>query len=420
MSRTGIASLVGLAGALVLGVVLGFVLAFGSSDRDPFEERWKLLGIPEAEFVFLGDFTGAERESLRQELKAAQVIFAEHFGAVTADFTVYVSDNVELLNERLGSDQPDVPQVTSTCSGIAESGVLILIFEDCPAFFRENGGPLAHEYFHILQWEARGPPARRLIEPGPRGLWLGWIIEGSAVYAEALLNDALGRRSLTAHREGMQVYWAALGQALPRIFTGIDDPEEEYSLHYEVGFLAADWLVERSGPEAILKFFRLGAHGAAFETAFGLSAQLFHDSFERYRWEVAAPYAWRVAGTVFGSDGAPVEGMEVYAGIRIEGETWVGARGETSGRGDFEMKGPGSGYTLGLFIRCPGDSEIPTWVHAGEWGATGLVADSDGIWDASAAGAEPFADGDQHRTGIVIEIPETRESLVEKGCEGGP
>ena len=47
-------------------------------------------GCPEAEFVFLGDFTGEEQKSIRRELKVAQVVFAEHFGAVTSDFTVYV------------------------------------------------------------------------------------------------------------------------------------------------------------------------------------------------------------------------------------------------------------------------------------------------------------------------------------------
>ena len=102
LNRTGVASLVLLAATFVFAVVLGFILAFGSSEPDPFEERWAELGVPEAEFVFLGDFKAAERESIRRELRVAQVVFFEHFGAVSSDFTAYVSTSLDCAQRAMG------------------------------------------------------------------------------------------------------------------------------------------------------------------------------------------------------------------------------------------------------------------------------------------------------------------------------
>lgn len=418
LSRTAVASLTFLGGVLVLGVVLGFVLAFQPPRADPIEERWSELGVLEAEFVFLGDFTRGERESLKRDLKSAQVLFAEHFGAVTSDFTVYVSADLDALNRRLLEISGDEYEY-EFCGLARREAIFLATVEECSgARGYEHGLTLAHEYFHVLQWEARGPGGSRLVEPGPRNTWLGWIIEGSAVYAEALLNDDQGGRSLAAFRQGVEVLWSALGQAFPRSFSNVTDPVEEYTLEYRVGFLATDWLVEGAGPEAVLKFFRLGAHGAAFETAFGISVDGFYSEFERHRREVALPFFWRSGGTVVGSDGLPVEGMEVFVVVRIEGEPWSAGTTETGPQGDFELPGPGSGFVLGLFVRCPGDDESPEWAFAGEWGRDGFVADADGSYhDDDARGAEPFTDGERHRTGLVIEIPETRESLIAKHCE---
>ena len=55
--------------------------------------------MEEAEFVFLGDLTEREQESTRAELRSAQVVFRRALGAVTPDFTVYVSTNQDLLNQ---------------------------------------------------------------------------------------------------------------------------------------------------------------------------------------------------------------------------------------------------------------------------------------------------------------------------------
>lgn len=395
LGRSGFASLAFLGGALVFGVVLGLVLALGASEPDPWTERWADLGVPEAEFVFLGDLTEEKQESIRLELKAAQVVFAEHFGAVTSDFRVYVSADLEGVNERAA--EYDGAEFEFTCGGLAPGRAIFLALSPCPEA-DEYGVFLAHEYFHMLQ-DAAG---RRI--GGIR--WLSdWLRESSAYYAGGLFDEAQGRRALATLRQVTRLRWRSF-------------EESSYSSppYYVVGFLAVDWLAERAGPKALLEFFRLGQQRAAFETAFGISVDAFGDSFEKHRMEVAPPFAWIVAGTVVGPTGMPVEGIEVHITVRIEGRPWSAGMTETDSQGEFESSAPGNAYTLGFFVLCLGDDGTPEWVHAGHWGADGFVGDADGSYDDEEDRAEPFADGERDRTDLVIELTETRESLVEKHC----
>ena len=396
LSRTGIASLAFLAGALVFGVVLGFVLAFGSSETDPWEERWAELGVPEVEFVFLGHFTRGERESLQRELKTAQVIFAEHFGTVTSDFTVYLSTDLQQLNKHIASVLGEGEQVGYTCGGLfALQGAILVSVEDCPEA-KSEGGFLAHEYFHVLQRKA-GTITTASGVPGR------WMVEGAAVYAQAIYDDLTGRRPLAAQRALERLSWSASGTAAP------GDPSE-------VGFIVTERLVEQTGPQAILKFFRLGGHRAAFTQAFGVDYDVFAAAIEVHRLQVAAPFEWRVAGTVFDSTGQPAAGLDIFAVVRIEGKSRAVGSDETDTQGEFGFATPGTGYTIAVFLQCHRDDGAVKWAHVGEWGADGFVADEDGTWNHREEGAEPFADGERDRTGMVIELPETRESLIAKHC----
>ena len=209
--------------------------------------------------------------------------------------------------------------------------------------------------------------------------------------------------------------WTALGGPLP------NGPSTANLLDYAtyvfvVGFLATDWLIERAGSEAVMKFFRLGGHRAAFESAFGMSVDDIPTAFEANQRKLAPPLEWSVRGTVLGADGLPMEGVDVYAAVRIHGRAWPAGIGETDGQGSFEFPAPGSGYTMAIWLECPGNNVVPDWVYAGEWGTDGFVADADGFIETGEAAAKPFADGERDRTDLVIEIPETRESLIEKHC----
>ena len=147
-----------------------------------------------------------------------------------------------------------------------------------------------------------------------------WLHEGSAEYARGLVDEAQGRRTLAAVRQGKQLAWSA----------GLHEGKR---YQYVYGFLATDWLVERAGTEAVLEIFRLGGDRTAFESAFGMPYLAFWSSFDAYLRLVAPSFAWRVGGTVLGSDGGAIEGVYVYAQVRIEGEAWDAGRGKTGPEG---------------------------------------------------------------------------------------
>ena len=375
--------------AVVAVALLAVAAGAACGGEASFEERWAELGVDEAAFEFIGDFTPEQQAAIRLELKAAQVIYAEHFGAVTSDFTVYASTDLDLLNERLAAD-PDL-LVRSTCDSATSRYVVVLVLEDCGNTVREHGGPLAYEYFRVLQTDTgflRTADGR-----------LNWLLEGSAQYASALVSEARGRIPLDVWREGLQITWAAPEGAFP-------------------GFLATDWLVERSGAEALTRFFRLGGHRAAFQSAFGMSVESFYDAFERHRQQVALPYVRKAAGTVASADRVAFVGAYVYAVVRLQGEPWVAGSGETDEQGAFEFAAPGSGYVIAVWLQCPRDDHTwGRWLYLGELGADGFVPDTDGFLEPDDEGAEPFTDGERDRTDMVIELPETRESLIAKHCE---
>ena len=294
LTPTGIASLAVLAGALLFGVVLGFVLAFGSSESPSFEERWAELGVPEAEFVFGGDFTPAEEASARRDLKVAQVVLAERFGVVTSDLTVYVLSNdlFEDYEERVISVLGKGHGFEPTCGIVPPDEPAIVAPKGCPET-RSQGAFLAHEYFRVLQREAGGLAWRRQVGTVRQMAWLDWIEAGSAVYATALVSDAKGQTPLDVRRDSVRAAWAAAEQPFPRGPADLADPAQESFFAYDVGFLATEWLVERAGPEAVLDFFRFGGHSAAFEAAFGMTLDEFHAAFEEHRLEVASPLGQR-------------------------------------------------------------------------------------------------------------------------------
>lgn len=414
LSRNGFASLAFLGGALVFGVVLGLVLAFGSSEPDPWEERWAELGVPEAEFVFLGDLTKREQAAIRAELRSAQVVFSEHFGAVRSDFTVYVGTDLDRLNERLAENHGPDSAVWFTCGGIALPGAIAIVLEDCGPEIRARGGPMAHEYFHTLQ----GVTPSGMVGTANRGgfppVLFQQLVEGSAVYASAVHRERVGRWPLDAQLQGARLSWAALGADPSYSELGRDDA---LSFVYSGGLLAAEWLIARAGPEAVLKFFRTGAHRAAFQGAFGLSVDAFQIAIASHLLDVAPPFEWRIAGSVLDANDMPAEGINLGPVVRIAGESWLAGSHTTVQGGAFEFMGPGSEYALGVWLQCP-DTE-DTWGRAvlvGEFGEEGFVADDDGVYETGDDGAAAFEGEDRDRTDLLIRLPTTLAELTEEHC----
>ena len=86
------------ASPVVLAASVVFWVACGGGD-EPLEERWAALEVPEPEIVFLGDWTEEERAAIEREVKSVQVSFAERFGEVTSEFTLYISTEYGALSQ---------------------------------------------------------------------------------------------------------------------------------------------------------------------------------------------------------------------------------------------------------------------------------------------------------------------------------
>ena len=127
---------------------------------------------------------------------------------------------------------------------------------------------LAHEYFHILQYELAG----RLRERVP-----GWLLEGTAMWAMHIVFD---RREPVF--DEVQAFTNELDLA---------SRSDRYDYAHEVGFAAVAMLVERAGAESIVKIWEnlglaaeAGEHWTAgFARAFDVSYPAFLTEFAERR-----------------------------------------------------------------------------------------------------------------------------------------
>jgi hypothetical protein len=143
---------------------------------------------------------------------------------------------------------------------------------------------LAHELTHSLQYELGG---------GTRGTSAQWLREGFAEWVAARVLEALGVQPVEAFRaRRVAVLRAARQTPLPplgRMLTfrdWVDLAADGVAATSAKAFLAADWLVERRGVEAVLRYFEQFARSpdpdANFERAFGEPPGAFEQALDEY------------------------------------------------------------------------------------------------------------------------------------------
>lgn len=130
---------------------------------------------------------------------------------------------------------------------------------------------LAHELAHCLQYELGG---------GRRGASDQWLREGFADWVARRVIEELGGRSLTARRRDSLVEAHRLRSARPGLDALATFPQwvalvggREGGALYSYAFLAAEFLIDRHGVPAVLRYFSLFAgsddRAACFREAFG-------------------------------------------------------------------------------------------------------------------------------------------------------
>ena len=247
------------------------------------ERRWWQSGTERTRFVFQGKVTPAHESELREEMERVVAFFAERYRIEPPPFSVRVA-----------------PQTSATSASRDE-----ILLGRGSVDDRSSSFWLAHEYFHVLQFDlARQHPSG---DGAPT-----WMTEGSAQYATSLYHRE--RRGETGDRARVTWWRESLRVDGPLQF--LEDSQLFYtvgSAAYDLGALATDWLVRRAaalsgnvpfaplepggldarlGYDAHVEYYRLLRSSvswqAAFKEAFAISVNDFYPAFEAYRTALTA------------------------------------------------------------------------------------------------------------------------------------
>ncbi len=240
--------------------------------------RWWQSGRGPSPVMFVGEVPEAQQAQIRDWVHDTRAVYAERW-AVEAPFASYVGD-VEALTPKYVEIRGGSPG--NLCANYGSSVVFARI--GCI-----SAGTYPHEYFHTLQEALRG--YRRVDVPG-------WMIEGSASWAgELFLGVTSDEETVPEHLDRHLA--SDLAVLTTRDLPALEEVEEPSAFYpyggpgYSLGFVAVDWLVDRSAEEGVIDFFRNLAvertWHEAFEAAFGIATGDFYDAFEAYRAEVAPP-----------------------------------------------------------------------------------------------------------------------------------
>ena len=152
---------------------------------------------------------------------------------------------------------------------------------------------LAHEYFHIMQFELAGPARHRTP---------GWLTEGTATW---LGQGLLGRLPTVSDAQ----FWTTELNLATRFRPS--DPA------HALGVAALTILIERSGTETVIDFWRnlaprkgvARSWQTAFRETFGLSSQEFYELF----YEVRRPHFTVISGAIKRSGSSALPRLAVQA-----------------------------------------------------------------------------------------------------------
>ncbi len=205
---------------------------------------------------------------------------------------------------------------------------------------------VTHEWFHYLQiqftdfWQSAGKPPE-------------WMLEGTAIWS-----GDFGIRIAEGHISFQDTRQAFRERAEGTAATLRSAEQRNTPWQYQLGLLAVDLLIERSGPDAIVEYFRqqhpqaIGTDrqwqvapglSEAFSAAFGIEIDDFYTQFGEWRdalpgrrvRETGEP---KLIGSFQDSEGTPAIGFWVNA-APYEGEHKAGRlrRAEVGADGTFSL-----------------------------------------------------------------------------------
>ena len=299
------------------------------------------------EVVFVGDVSDALRDNMNQEIRELLDYFADTHGVETdfADTAIVIWRTAEDAIKYQASEPKYPFHLNGEALRIylehdAEGGGTSWGMHVKSSWWSSNPRHsifkthLTHEWFHYLQiqytdfWGVSGVPPE-------------WVLEGTAVWSGDFgIRIAEGHQTFEESREQYR------NNAARTSVTLRSAEERNTPWQYELGLLAVDLLVERSGQDSLVEYFRLqhpqpvGSDrqwqvdttlNDAFELAFGLSLDAFYRQFAAWRNEQShrgARYDYgqgdrALQGSLHHSDGEPANGFWVrtvpYIGVHKSG-----------------------------------------------------------------------------------------------------
>jgi len=298
--------------------------------------------------VWVGDISESLQEEITADIQHIRDYFADSFAIETdfADTTILVWSGVDAAVEHSESGQD--PQFdlagdalrTKLTQDAGGAGMPYGLYvaacwwdPPCPLprGEHERGRDLtAHEWFHYLQLQIA---ARHWWTVSPE-----WMLEGTAIWGgDRGLRVADGITTIAGDSQ-----WRK--REASRTSATLRSAEERNApWQYWLGTLAVELLIERSGPDAPIEYFRqlhpqaVGAERRwvnnpywleAFRGAFGIDADTFYEEFAAWRSELpvlpgvttAEP---RLQGSLRHSNGTPASGFWINAAA-YEGEHKAG------------------------------------------------------------------------------------------------
>ena len=232
------------------------------------------------EFVF-DEGGGAFEHAVISSITEVNEVFQNRFGIEVEEATIFVFTEIDGLRDAVTDFLNEPIEHLNIHEGIVAQAWP----RSVGAYARNqlDGSPrrpgdhsLAHELFHVLQFQLAYPDAQLLPLAPP-----AWMAEGNAEYVADLVQMERGRMSQDEHERlivacrGRDVSLAELAEPPGRTTRGVD---------YCLGRAATALLVDAAGERSLIEFWALRGEGAewkdAFRSAFDMTVDEFYADFD--------------------------------------------------------------------------------------------------------------------------------------------
>ena len=237
--------------------------------------------LDELVLVVLDDVPVEASAAVSGEFERVRRFFTDRFGAEATEVTLYVAQDAETALAAAPGWHGG-----RECRQFPSFGLAVIVLERC------DSSALHYTYFDGVRSELAFEQPR-----SPSGSTVGWapawFDTGVELYSLAMYAADTRSQPYRTYRDAALSAVAGNPTHLERIETPSDARAVGSHFASSIGVLAVEWLANHAGDPAVFEYYRLlptsRSRAAAFEDAFGLTIDEFHEQFEAYRATLEAP-----------------------------------------------------------------------------------------------------------------------------------